>query len=133
MFFEKNSAVHFSFLFFRVDIFFFSSFFLLYLQCDTVMLFQYTKNNLITILCKFARHIHTRSRQRIFLTEKLKSLNRMQFAVNNKLMFYVQNDILRCTVCPRSSGPFNILSHYIKWGTTSWTYSTKTSWISLID
>ena len=27
------------------------------------------------------------------------------------------------TVCPRSSDPFYIVSYYIKWVTTSWTYS----------
>jgi len=26
------------------------------------------------------------------------------------------------TVCPRSSDPFDIVSYYIKWVTTSWTY-----------
>ena len=28
-----------------------------------------------------------------------------------------------CPVCPRSSDPFNIVGYYIKWVTTSWTYS----------
>ena len=28
------------------------------------------------------------------------------------------------TVCPRSSVPFNILSYYIKWVSTTWTYRT---------
>ena len=28
-----------------------------------------------------------------------------------------------CTVCPRSSHPFHIVSYYMKWVTTSWTYS----------
>ena len=28
-----------------------------------------------------------------------------------------------CTVCPGSSDPFYIVSYYIKWVTTSWTYS----------
>ena len=27
------------------------------------------------------------------------------------------------TVCPGSSDPFNIIGYYIKWVTTSWTYS----------
>ena len=27
------------------------------------------------------------------------------------------------TVCPRSSDPFYLVSFYIKWVTTSWTYS----------
>ena len=30
------------------------------------------------------------------------------------------------TVCPRSSDPFYIVSYYIKWVTTSWTYSMST-------
>ena len=29
------------------------------------------------------------------------------------------------TICPRSSGPFHIVAYYIKWVTTSWTYSIK--------
>ena len=28
-------------------------------------------------------------------------------------------------VCPRSSDPFHIVSYYINWVTTSWTYSTR--------
>ena len=28
------------------------------------------------------------------------------------------------TVCPRSSDPFYIVSYYMKWVTTSWTYSS---------
>ena len=28
------------------------------------------------------------------------------------------------TVCPRSSGPFYVVTYYIKWVTTSWTYSS---------
>ena len=27
------------------------------------------------------------------------------------------------TVCPRSSGPFYVVTYYIKWVTTSWTHS----------
>ena len=27
-------------------------------------------------------------------------------------------------ICPRNSDPFNIVTYYIKWGTTSWTHST---------
>ena len=30
----------------------------------------------------------------------------------------------RDTVCPRSSYPFYIVTYYINWVTTSWTYST---------
>ena len=29
-----------------------------------------------------------------------------------------------CTVCPESSDPFYIVTYYIKWVTTSWTYCT---------
>ena len=31
-----------------------------------------------------------------------------------------------CTVCPGSIEPFYIVSYYIKWVTTSWTYSSRT-------
>ena len=31
------------------------------------------------------------------------------------------------TVCPRSNDPFCIVTYYIKWVTTSWTYSTSSS------
>ena len=27
------------------------------------------------------------------------------------------------TVCPRSSDPFDVVTYYMKWVTTSWTYS----------
>ena len=29
------------------------------------------------------------------------------------------------TVCPRGSDPINILTYYIKWVTTSWTYTSN--------
>ena len=29
------------------------------------------------------------------------------------------------TVCPRSSAPFYVITYYIKWVTTSWTYSNN--------
>ena len=29
------------------------------------------------------------------------------------------------TVCPRSSDPFYIVIYYVKWVTTSWTYSIQ--------
>ena len=32
---------------------------------------------------------------------------------------------IQYTVCPRSSDPFYVVTHYIKWVTTSWTYSKK--------
>ena len=31
--------------------------------------------------------------------------------------------IFLSTVCPGSSDPFNVVIYYIKWITTSWTYS----------
>ena len=37
-------------------------------------------------------------------------------------MFSLQT-IFAFTICPRSSDPFYIVSYYIKWVTTSWTYS----------
>ena len=30
---------------------------------------------------------------------------------------------MRCTVCPGSSDPFYLVTYFIKWVTTSWTYS----------
>ena len=36
------------------------------------------------------------------------------------------------TVCPRSSAPFYIVTYYIKWGTTSWTYSTSINVICIV-
>ena len=32
------------------------------------------------------------------------------------------------TVCPGSNDPFYIVTHDIKWVTTSWTYSSKYTW-----
>ena len=40
----------------------------------------------------------------------------------NSLKIQIQ---LLCTVCPRSSDPFTIVSYYMKWVTTSWTYSKQ--------
>ena len=37
--------------------------------------------------------------------------------------FQCKNTRLFITVCPRSSDPFYIVSYYIKWVATSWTYS----------
>ena len=37
------------------------------------------------------------------------------------------------TVCPRTSDPFDILSYYIKWVITSWTYSTCLCYIITVD
>ena len=31
--------------------------------------------------------------------------------------------LFKHTMCPRSSGPFYVVTYYIKWYTTSWTYS----------
>ena len=36
------------------------------------------------------------------------------------------------TVCPGSSDPFYVVIYYIKWVTTSWTYSIKDGNISYI-
>ena len=33
--------------------------------------------------------------------------------------------MIKHTVCPRSLDQFYLVSHYLKWGKTSWTYSTK--------
>ena len=31
------------------------------------------------------------------------------------------------TMCPRSSDPIYVVTYYIKWVTTSWTYSTESN------
>ena len=36
-------------------------------------------------------------------------------------------DRKKYTICPRSSDPFYLVTYYIKWVTTSWTYSIKNS------
>ena len=41
---------------------------------------------------------------------------------------YIKSSQDRCsmqlhTVCPRSSDPFYVVTYYVKWVTTSWTYS----------
>ena len=38
-------------------------------------------------------------------------------------IFFHINIYVPCTVCPRSSDPFYVVTYYIKWVTTSWTYS----------
>ena len=35
------------------------------------------------------------------------------------------------TICPRGSDPFYIVTYYIEWVKTSWTYSTNNSYASL--
>ena len=39
-------------------------------------------------------------------------------------VFFTSNFVLSHTVCPRSLDPIYIVSNYIKWFKTSWTYST---------
>ena len=41
-------------------------------------------------------------------------------------IFFHINIYVPCTVCPRSSDPFYVVTYYIKWVTTSWTYSIWT-------
>ena len=36
------------------------------------------------------------------------------------------------TVCPRSSGPFYVVTYNIKWVTTSWTHSTTHTTVSTV-
>ena len=36
----------------------------------------------------------------------------------------IKSKCVCCTVCPRSLYPFYIMSYYINWAKTSWTYST---------
>ena len=44
-----------------------------------------------------------------------------------KFLFYAETYVLYIlhiyTVCPRSSGPFYVVTYYIEWVTTSWTDS----------
>ena len=37
--------------------------------------------------------------------------------------YQIQKFVGAYTVCPRSSDPFYIVRYYLKWVTTSWTYS----------
>ena len=39
------------------------------------------------------------------------------------LLIHQYVDTMVITVCPGSSDPFYVVSYYIKWVTTSWTYS----------
>ena len=41
------------------------------------------------------------------------------------LKIYCDNITQTSTICPRSNYPFNIVTYYIKWVTSSWTYSIK--------
>ena len=43
---------------------------------------------------------------------------------NEKCNDFSLSDVDCTTVCPGSSDPFCVVSYYIKWVTTSWTYST---------
>ena len=45
--------------------------------------------------------------------------------VNEKFKFMFVFYHIQNTVCPRSSNPFFRVSYYIKWVTTSWTYSNR--------
>ena len=49
-------------------------------------------------------------------------LNHVKIVVNSKMNEY-QDKGLKTTVCPRSSDPFYTVTYYMKWVTTSWTYS----------
>ena len=39
--------------------------------------------------------------------------------------YFIQFFVFTYILCPRSSDPFDIVTHYIKWITTSWTYSRQ--------
>ena len=48
----------------------------------------------------------------------------------------IQNKISvwkKYTVCSKSSDPFYVVTYYIKWVTTSWTYSIDTFWVCYMD
>ena len=49
-----------------------------------------------------------------------------KFVINCRLQSSYSSETKRATIsCPRSSYPFYTVSFYIKWVTTSWTYSTS--------
>ena len=54
----------------------------------------------------------------------LRSIKSVLEQANSMKIHLEQSDqVSFCTVCPGSSDPFFIVSYYIKWVTTSWTYS----------
>ena len=49
-----------------------------------------------------------------------------------KWMYFIYKYIQYISVCPRSSDPFDIVCYYIKWVTTSWTYSINSKSVSYL-
>ena len=47
-----------------------------------------------------------------------------QLTFKKKIRVYHRVTIEQGTICSRSSYPFCIVTYFIKWATTSWTYST---------
>ena len=56
------------------------------------------------------------------------ALNQLKFVIESIRAHYIMSFLLIyvpwCTICPRSSDPFYIVTYYLKWVTSSWTYST---------
>ena len=85
-------------------------------------------NKLNNVLVKFDRKYYI-SKTFINIVDS-NITTRLKLDVNSvtKLRKVSQISTLIHTVCPRSSDPFYIVSYYIIWVTTSWTYSS-----SLVD
>jgi len=57
----------------------------------------------------------------------LKPVKTVHFTVQDNctdVMFPATFTLYVHTVCPRSCDPFHIVSYFIEWVTTSWTYNT---------
>ena len=62
--------------------------------------------------------------------ENLRAFIRQEKILN---FYAVRHYMVICTVCPKSSDPFYIESYYIKWVTTSCTYSTTIFFFSFCN
>ena len=86
------------------------------LDCITVFIFTFTGSFKIVT----SKTTHLPNQKRIF-----RPMNRIFHAHKNLCL---QLCFKKCTVCPRSSDRFYVVSFFIKWVTTSWAYSTP--WVS---
>ena len=53
------------------------------------------------------------------------SENNRKSKFNKKRCMVKYGQISEATICPRSSDPFYMISYYMKWGKTSWTYGMR--------
>ena len=97
----------------------------------SILLFQTKKKYLLFIIgvCE-QEWMDTRTKQRKSIHPYCNKVNNLStivliLLVSVKYAIYIKKitRYLMCTVCPRSSDPFYIVSNYIKLVTTSWTYS----------